>query len=221
MSGSTWEDVFGSGEAASAAETAGLAGSEDAAGEAAGLAAAQVVPGLDVIVDAVVAAVVIGDVLRKARTKSKAQTSAKATTTPCSDCEPPEDDPCKDVCAQEHGGSHDNMKGPKGDNLHSHHIIGQKAAEDAGLPKSAMGDLPAIRMPLEDHKETGSYGNTRATRQFNQQQTDLLNKGDTQGAFDHGADDIRRKFPNNDNYKTGLEQAQECLDCKRKHGQIK
>lgn len=221
MSGSTWEDVFGSGQAAGAAETAGAAAEEDAAGEAAGLAAAQFIPGLDVIVDAVVAAAVIGEALRDARTKSKSQTSARATTTPCSDCQPPEEDPCKDVCDQEHGGSHDNMKGPRGDNLDSHHVIGQQAAKDAGMPESAMGDLPAIRMPRGDHSKTGSYGRGDDVDQFNRQQTNLLNKGDTQGAFDHGADDIRKKFPNNENYKIGLKQSQERLDCKRKHGQIK
>jgi hypothetical protein len=216
MSG-TWEELFGA------------ASGEEAAGEAAGLTVAQFIPGLDVIVDVIVAAAVIssatgalsGDTVRGAHAKSKATTNKQAVTTPCSDCQPPEEDPCKDVCNQEHGDSHDNMKWPKYDGLHSHHIIGQQAAKDAGVPENAMGELPAIRMLPEDHSKTGSYGRGARVKRFNQQQTELLERGDTQDAFDYGAGDIQEKFPNNENYKIGLKQAQECLDCKRKHGQVK
>lgn len=77
MSGSTWEAGLG----------------------AVALAAAPI-PGVDIVVDALAAVAIVGmvamsgDTVRDADDKAKAQTSSKATTTPCSDCEPPD---CKEL----------------------------------------------------------------------------------------------------------------------------
>ncbi|WP_139334180.1 MULTISPECIES: hypothetical protein [Acidiphilium] len=77
MTGETWEAVVGAGA----------------------LAAVQPIPGVDAVVDAIVAITVVvaatgslsGDSVRGAHAKSDEKTSATATTTPCSDCDPPDE----------------------------------------------------------------------------------------------------------------------------------
>jgi hypothetical protein len=86
--GGTWEEIAGAGA--------------DTGVEAGALGAVQFVPVVDAVVDGIVLAAVVGslavslsgDAVRGAHAKSEAKTRAKAATTPCSDCEPPD---CKEA----------------------------------------------------------------------------------------------------------------------------
>lgn len=57
-------------------------------------------------------------------------------------------------------------------------------------------DGPSIKMDVDDHKLTGSYGNSNDAKQYRLQQSQYIEKGDYKSAIQMDIDDIRSKFGN-------------------------
>ncbi|NJL77032.1 MAG: hypothetical protein HC892_20465 [Saprospiraceae bacterium] len=50
-------------------------------------------------------------------------------------------------------------------------------------------------MDATDHKQTGSWGKSKAAKEFRKQETELLKQGDLKGAQKIGVEDVKKKFP--------------------------
>jgi len=86
------------------------------------------------------------------------------------------------------GGAYRDVKGIAG--YEAHHM-----PADSVSPLST-GEGPAIAMPVEDHKLTASWGNSRDAREYRQAQAALIEKGDFKAAQQMDIDDITAKFGN-------------------------
>ncbi len=98
------------------------------------------------------------------------------------------------------GGRHEEMKGPKGDKLDSHHIPADGASH---LKKK---DGPAIQMEQADHRKTASHGMQPGSKAYIEKQRQLIKEGKFKEAQQMDIDDIRSKFGNK--YDDAIEQMQ-------------
>jgi hypothetical protein len=58
------------------------------------------------------------------------------------------------------------------------------------------GEGPSIATPVDDHRLTASWGNSRAACAYRQTQVDLIDRGDFRGAQQLDISDINAKFRN-------------------------
>ena len=86
------------------------------------------------------------------------------------------------------GGRHRFTKGPKGDNLESHHT---PAAAINGLDRD---DGPAIQMEPEDHRDTASHGTDPQSPAYHARQKKLIDEGQFGAAIQLDIDDVRGQF---------------------------
>ncbi|MBW8892862.1 MAG: PAAR domain-containing protein [Burkholderiales bacterium] len=94
------------------------------------------------------------------------------------------------------GGAYKDVKGIPGHE--AHHMPANSVS-----PLST-GEGPSIAMPVEDHRMTASWGNSREARAYRKTQAELLEKGDFRGAQQMDIDDISGKFGNK--YDGAIEQ---------------
>ncbi|SDQ01467.1 RHS repeat-associated core domain-containing protein [Mucilaginibacter sp. OK268] len=85
-----------------------------------------------------------------------------------------------------------------------HHLVA-----DAVSPVSKKAG-PSIVMKTVDHRQTGSWGNSKESQAFQARQFELLAKGDFEGAMNLGINDVRAKFGTQ--YDPAIQQAQAYTD---------
>ena len=78
------------------------------------------------------------------------------------------------------------MKYPMGDGKDAHHM---PADAINGIPR---GKGSAIQMDPKDHQKTKSYGNDKTSRQFREEQKQLIESGNMRGAMAREIWDVRR-----------------------------
>ena len=105
----------------------------------------------------------------------------------------------RDDCSMILGGPHRLVQGVPGNE--SHHM-----PADSVSPLSK-GRGPAISMVKEDHRQTASWGNTRAARSYREQQKLLIDQGEFKKAQQMDINDVKEKFGDkyDDNIKQMLE----------------
>ena len=77
---------------------------------------------------------------------------------------------------------------------------------------------PAIKMDIEDHRRTASYGATNEAREYRKMQEELIKKGEFQKALQMDIDDIRSKFGNK--YDDAIEEMEEYVRRLIREGKI-
>jgi YD repeat-containing protein len=80
-------------------------------------------------------------------------------------------------------------------------VVGIAGHEAHHMPADSVSPLstregPSIALPVDDHRLTASWGNSKAARAYRQTQGDLINQGDFRGAQQMDINDISRKFGN-------------------------
>lgn len=84
------------------------------------------------------------------------------------------------------GGAHKNVKGMT--DYEAHHMPANSVS-----PLST-SEGPSIAMKIDDHRLTGSWGNSKGAKAHRRTQADLIDKGDFRGAQQMDIDDIVAKF---------------------------
>lgn len=79
-------------------------------------------------------------------------------------------------------------------------------------------DGPAIIMDKEDHRETGSCGNSKEAQEYREKQQKLIEEGKFREAFEMDVEDIRDKF--GDKYDEAILEAEEYLDKLESEGKL-
>lgn len=88
------------------------------------------------------------------------------------------------------GGSYSDVKVTSdGSKYEVHEIPSFNASGD-----DKRGSLPSIKMPIEDHRKTASWGNSLEARAFRAKEAELINQGKYSEALQMGIDDIRETF---------------------------
>lgn len=102
------------------------------------------------------------------------------------------------------GGAHGDVKGLPG--YESHHMPADSVSP---LPTN---QGPAIAMKIDDHRMTGSWGNSREARAYRKRQAELLEQGKFGEAQKMDVDDVRAKF--GDKYNEAIDQMLKYTDKK-------
>jgi len=103
------------------------------------------------------------------------------------------------------GGSYSEVKENSDGSTHEvHHMPADSASE------LSRDDGPAIKMEKEDHKQTGSYGNSKEAQEYREKQKELIEQGKFREAFEMDVEDIREKF--GDKYDDAIAEAREYVN---------
>jgi hypothetical protein len=71
-----------------------------------------------------------------------------------------------------------------------HHIPSINALEQAGIDLTKWTG-PVVVVDIEDHKQTGSWGNNVASQNYRKEEVELLQNGDFFGAITKGIEDLK------------------------------
>jgi hypothetical protein len=91
---------------------------------------------------------------------------------------------------EKQGGSYAEVKENSDGSTHEvHHMPADSVSE---LPRN---DGPAIKMEIEDHRETASLGVSKEAQEYRQKQRELIKQEKFREAFEMDVADIKEKFP--------------------------
>lgn len=79
-------------------------------------------------------------------------------------------------------------------------------------------DGPAIKMDIEDHRQTAGWGNSKDARAYRGEQAKLIKEGKFREAMQMDIDDIHEKFGNK--YDDAISQMTEYVDVLEKEGKL-
>ena len=111
------------------------------------------------------------------------------------------------------GGSHGEMKGPKGDGLDSHHMPADAASP---IPRE---QGPAIQMEPKDHELTSSYGSGTDAAAYRKEIAEKIDQGKMRDAMAQEVKDVKRAAKEGSSDATKYNRAmQEMLDYAKREG---
>ena len=79
-------------------------------------------------------------------------------------------------------------------------------------------DGPTIKMDIEDHRQTASWGSSNDAKEYRAEQKEKIQNGDFRGAIQMDIDDIKEKF--GDKYDKAIEQMLSYVDKLETEGKI-
>lgn len=119
----------------------------------------------------------------------------------------------KDRDVEKKGGSYGEVfKKGEGEKYEVHHM---PANNVNGLE---LNDGPAIKMDKEDHRETGSCGNSKEAREYRAKQKEFIDQGKFREALQMDIDDIHEKF--GDKYDDAISEMLKYVDKIEEDGKI-
>lgn len=87
---------------------------------------------------------------------------------------------------EEYRKSHDTHK------YEAHHVWAYGSYKDISQPKLTKEEGPSIRMEKEEHRFTASHNSNPGFKNFQKQQSELLEKGEYKKAWEMGVNDVRK-----------------------------
>jgi hypothetical protein len=111
------------------------------------------------------------------------------------------------------GGSYAEVKeNSDGETSEVHHMPADSASE------LLRDDGPAIKMDIEDHRQTASCGNSKEAQEYRQKQKELIEQGKFREALQMDIDDIHEKF--GDKYDDAIAEMNEYVDKLEEEGRV-
>lgn len=168
------------------------------------------------------AAEALATAMEDANTDAETKTKDVPIAETCATCQKIPKNPCEHLKkgqgeGENQGGAHEEMKGPSGDNLDSHHT----PSKDSYKGKLHPDDGPAMRMPPKEHQSTGSWGSGDDAKAYRDLQKKLIEEGKWKEAFDMDVEDLKKlaeKLGDPNKFDQRIKDADAYRKCMEKHG---